>query len=82
MLATVAEAQAERWGSIEELLAAILEVLDRNGLWFFQVNTPNDTPTPDPIEINRPGEASTNGSRPATPAQVKAFFGSAVHYTP
>ena len=89
MLATVAEAQTERvqreqWDTTAELLAVLIEVLDRNGIWFFQANAEKGSAAPEPIAIHRPGKNGTEPEppRPATAAEMKAFFGGAVQYTP
>lgn len=89
--------EGSRWSTTDELLARLIEEVDRGNRWFFQANTEKDTPPPDPIEIRRPGEhrpddrpddrgEAESGDeptrRPATAAEMKAFFGGAVQYDP
>ena len=82
MLATVAEAQSQRWDTMTELLAALVELVDIGNRMFYRANFKGRVP--DPVEINRPGSngAEPEEHRPATAAEMRAFFGGAVEYTP
>lgn len=89
MLATVYEVQMDRakresWTNTDELLAMLIEVVDRGDRWFFQANSEKGTELPEPIVITRPGKNGSDPEEPrqATAAEMKAFFGGAVQYTP
>lgn len=89
MLATVAEAQKDRvereqWDTTAQLLALVAELIDLGNRNFVAVHSKKGSQIPDPIQIDRPGPngASSNGKRKATAAEMKAFFGGAVTYTP
>lgn len=84
MLATVDAAQSERWDTIAELLATLIEVVDFGNRMYFQANTAEGTECPDPIVIPRPGTdtASPPEPRQATASEMREFFGGAVTYTP
>jgi hypothetical protein len=83
--------EGSQWSTTDELLATLIEVVDRGDRWFFMAHTEKDTTPPDPIVIPRPGQASNgeavdsdpeDSNRPATAAEMKAFFGGAVEYVP
>ena len=88
--------EGSQWSTTDELLARLIEEVDRGNRWFFQANTEPDTPWPAPVEIRRPGERRPDDQgavvehkpsdeptrRPATAAEMKAFFGGAVQYDP
>ena len=86
MLATMFEAHKERWDDVRELLAILVEVTDRNGLWFFEANKTKEASVPEPVDIRRPWSARNGAEdlerRPATADEMKAFFGGAVEFTP
>lgn len=78
MLATMFEAQRERWDTETELLAALVEAVDFGNRMFHAAWIEGDVP--EPVEIHRPGD-NADEDRLATPAEMKAFFGGAVQYT-
>lgn len=80
MLATVAQAARERWTTTDELLAGLIEVVDFGNRMFHAAYSEDDVP--DPVQINRPTDRAEAESRPATAAEMKAFFGGSVEYTP
>lgn len=59
---------------MHELAASLVEVTDRNGRWFFQVNSKKGTPSPPPVNIPRPWDIDEK-PEPSTTDEVKAFFG-------
>lgn len=70
------------WSNTEELLATLIEVVDRGQLWFWDVHTKKGAQRPKSIEITRPGEQPAKKvRRPATSAELKAFFGNAARFT-
>ena len=58
------------WGYSEELLAVLIEMLDRGQRWWFRAHTKKGSQPPPPVEIWRPSEAATPAAPPptATPA--------------
>lgn len=68
-------ANPESWGwtTTHELLAGLIEVVDRNGIWFFQANTKRGTPTPPAVSIPRPYEVQER-PQPSEPEEIRAFF--------
>lgn len=79
--------RATGWGNVEELLAALVEVVDAGNRLFFRANTKRGQRQPDPIEVPRPerGTGETEDvrapKRQATSEEIRAFFGGAVRYT-
>ncbi len=84
MLATVVEAQRERWDTTTELLAGIIQAVDFGNRILWAANSKD--PPPDPVVIHRPGDPAQapepEAPPPATVAEMKAFFGGGIHYTP
>ena len=52
---------AAEWTNTEELLAAVIEVMDRGQLWFLQANSKKGARLPKPIRVPRP---ETPGAEP------------------
>lgn len=63
------------WTTTDELLAALIEVTDRNGIWFFQANVKKGTKVPPRIHVPRPWDKkkSERGGK-STADEVKAFM--------
>lgn len=54
MLVAVATAQRHHWSTTDELLATLIEVVDRGNRWYFAATAKKGTKVPDPIVIRRP----------------------------
>jgi len=80
--------QMSEWSSELELAAQIADSLEVLNVNFVRVNSPRGTHIPDPRRVPRPGDIElTDAGEPApkrmsTPAEIRAFFGGAVRYTP
>lgn len=64
------------WSTTDELLACLIEVNDRNGVWFYQANSKKGTKSPKPVHVPRPWD-ETDEPTPAQSDEMKAFFGKA-----
>lgn len=69
------------WDYGEELLAAIVELLDTGNRLFFQAHTKKGTRPPKPIEIRRPWDPVPDKPKMATSEEIARFFGGVVKYT-
>lgn len=81
------------WSATEDLLANLIEVTDHGNRLFFQAYSEPGARQPEPLRVRRPGPgelaamaqvapAEPEAPRMATPAEIKAFFGGDVRYTP
>ena len=64
------------WSHREELLALLIEVLDRHDRHFIEANRKKGAKRPKPIHIPRPRDISRNrAKRPATPEELRRIVG-------
>lgn len=71
---------APGWGTAEELLAVIAEVIDAGNRTFLLAHSKRGTPQPRPIQITRPAHLRPE-RRPATSDELREMFGTAARYT-
>lgn len=69
-----------RWSYPEELLAALIELVDYGNRLFFSANVKKGTRVPKPVQIIRPWQrkdhvADAAPRRQATASEIEAFFG-------
>lgn len=76
------------WGVTEELLATLIEVVDRGDRWFYSAHSPPGARMPEPLVIPRPGQRPAPPAAEAVPAgprrtsspeQIRAAGGRFIH---
>lgn len=82
--------KSKGWGTVEELLAGLVEQVDATNRLLYRINSKRGTSQPKPIKVPRPDPdprqtdpvaRGPKKKRPATSEELRAFFGGAVRYT-
>lgn len=71
------EERPEGWGTVEELLAGIIETIDTGNRYVYGAFSKKGSPLPKPVEVRRPRKKR----RPATSEDLVAMFGGVARYT-